>query len=66
MLMKTSELIEMLEDSLEINGDLEVMLIGMGTIYECIDINVPDEDSPLYIEGVSERRERCNTYMGKR
>jgi len=47
--MKTSELIEMLKESLEINGDLEVVGIANGIIYPDIDINC-DSDSPLYIE----------------
>lgn len=48
--MKTSELIERLEASLEVNGDMEVVGIAMGVIYPYVDINVPDNDSPLYVE----------------
>lgn len=48
--MKTSELINLLTDSLKVNGDLEVVGIAMGKIYPHIDINCPDEESPLYIE----------------
>ena len=48
--MKTSELIALLNESLEQNGDLEVIGIANGTIHQYIDINCPDEDSPLYIE----------------
>jgi hypothetical protein len=48
--MKTSELIERLKNSLELNGDLEVVGIANGIIYPYIDINIADENSPLYIE----------------
>lgn len=48
--MKTSELIALLNESLKVNGDLEVTGIAMGKIYPYVDINCPDEDSPLYIE----------------
>ena len=48
--MKTSELIALLNESLKQNGDLEVVGIAMGEIYPYIDINCPDEDSPLYLE----------------
>lgn len=48
--MKTSELIQMLNKSLEQNGDLEVVGIVTGIIYPYVDINCPDSDSPLYIE----------------
>lgn len=48
--MKTSELIALLNESLKQNGDLEVVGIAMGEIHPYVDINCPDEDSPLYIE----------------
>lgn len=48
--MKTSELIALLNESLEQNGDLDVLGIAMGEIHPYVDINCPDEDSPLYIE----------------
>ena len=48
--MKTSELIALLNESLEQNGDLEIVGIAMGEIHPYVDINCPDEDSPLYIE----------------
>ena len=48
--LKTSELIALLNESLEQNGDLEIVGIAMGKIYPYVDINCPDEDSPLYIE----------------
>lgn len=49
--MKTTELISTLQESLEFNGDLDVVIITNGRIYEYVDINVPDENSPLYLEG---------------
>lgn len=48
--MKTSELITLLNESLKYNGDLEVVGIAMGEIHSYVDINCPDEGSPLYIE----------------
>lgn len=48
--MKTSELIAMATESLEVNGDIEVVGIAMGEIYPYVELNCPDEDSPLYIE----------------
>ena len=48
--MKTSELIKLLKQSMEYNGDLPVIGIAMGKIYPYIDINCPDPDSPLYVE----------------
>ena len=48
--MKTSELIALLNESLEQNGDLDVVGIAMGEIHPYGDISCPDEDSPLYIE----------------
>lgn len=48
--MTTTELIEMLQSSLEVNGDLPIVGIAMGKIYDYVDINVPDDESPLYIE----------------
>ena len=49
-IMKTSELIALLNESLNVNGDLEVVGIANGTIHPYVDINCPDDDSPLYIE----------------
>lgn len=48
--MKTSELIILLNESLKVNGDLEVVGIANGVIHNYVDINCPDEDAPLYIE----------------
>lgn len=48
--MKTSELIDLLNESLIVNGDLEVTGIANGVIHKYVDINCPDNESPLYIE----------------
>lgn len=48
--MKTSELITLLNESLKVNGDLEIVGIANGVIHRYVDINCPDEDSTLYIE----------------
>lgn len=48
--MKISELMGALAEALKENGDLKVVGIAEGEIYSYIDINCPDEDSPLYIE----------------
>lgn len=48
--MKLSELIDILTETLSINGDMDVVGIVDGTIYDDIEINCPDEDSPAYIE----------------
>lgn len=48
--MKTSELIHILTESLIENGDLIVSGIVNGDIFPDIEINVPDQDSPVYIE----------------
>ena len=44
------KLIALLNESLKENGDLEVVGIANGVIHLYVDINCPDEDSPLYIE----------------
>jgi hypothetical protein len=48
--MKITELIEMLEEALNLNGDLQINGIVRGQIFPIIEINCPDSDSPLYIE----------------
>ena len=48
--MKTTELINILMESLRGNGDLEISGIVNGEIYSYCEINRPDRDSPLYIE----------------
>ena len=48
--MKTSELIKMLKGAMAENGDQDIVGIAMGKIYPYVDINCPDDESPLYIE----------------
>lgn len=52
--MTTSDLIALLEESLRINGDIDVTGICNGKVIEFVDINCPGEDTPLYLEFVSE------------
>lgn len=48
--MKLSELINVLISTLEENGDMYVVGIVDGEIYGDIEINCPDDDSPVYVE----------------
>ena len=48
--MKLSELINILEYSLKYNGDMDIVGIVDGVIHNEIEINCPDDDSPIYIE----------------
>lgn len=48
--MKLSELINILAKSLSVNGDMDVVGIVDGVIYNEIEINCPDNESPMYIE----------------
>lgn len=48
--MKLSELIEVLNEVLLMNGNMDVVGIVEGEIYDEIEINCPDEGSPMYIE----------------
>lgn len=48
--MKLSELINILTESLSVNGDMDVVGIVNGVIYHEIEINCPDDESPMYIE----------------
>lgn len=48
--MKTSELIEILSESLALNGDLDVVGIVDGIVFEDVEVNCPDEASPMYLE----------------
>ena len=48
--MKLSELINILTESLSVNGDMDVVGIVGGVIYNEIEINCPDDESPMYIE----------------
>ncbi len=56
--MATSDLITLLEESLKVNGDIEVQGIVNGKLIEFIDINCPDDESPLYLEFITEAYER--------
>lgn len=48
--MKLSELVGVLRETLGMNGDMDVVGIVNGEIYNEIEINCPDEESPMYIE----------------
>ena len=48
--MKLSELINMLNEALTMNGDMEVVGMVDGKIYNDVEINCPDSESPMYIE----------------
>ena len=48
--MKLSELINILTESLSVNGDMDAVGIVDGVIYHEIEINCPDDESPMYIE----------------
>lgn len=49
--MKLTELIEILNQALQENGDMIVNIMVDGVTCDDIEINCPDNDSPLYIEG---------------
>ena len=48
--MKLSELIAELQETLNINGDMDVVGMIDGIVYPYIEINCPDSESPVYIE----------------
>lgn len=48
--MKLSDLINILSEALSLNGDMDVVGIVDGKIYNEIEINCPDEESPMYVE----------------
>lgn len=48
--MKLSDFIKILSASLVCNGDMEVVGMVDGNIFEDIEVNCPDRDSPMYIE----------------
>lgn len=50
IIMKLSNLIDILSEILSLNGDMNVVGIVDGKIYNSVEINCPDEDSPMYIE----------------
>lgn len=48
--MQISELITILNDTITENGDMEINGIVNGIVYDDIEINCPDKESPCYIE----------------
>ena len=48
--MKLSELINILSEAFALNGDMDVVGIVDGKVYDEIEINCPNEESPMYIE----------------
>ena len=48
--MKLGELINILENAWMHNGDMDVVGIVDGEIYDEIEINCPDDESPMYVE----------------
>lgn len=54
--MKISELLKILNEAMEQNGDMDISIIvdGDGESYDFIDVNYLDNESPLYIEGYNE------------
>lgn len=48
--MQTSKLIAILTDSLNLNGDMEIVGMVDGVVFPYIEINATDQDSPLYLE----------------
>lgn len=52
--MSISDLIKKLEDALKLNGDIPVEGIVEGKIIHLVDINCPDDESPLYLDFLSE------------
>lgn len=50
MKIKLSELIGILTEAFIVNGEMDVVGIVDGKIYNDIEINCPDDESPMYIE----------------
>lgn len=48
--MKLSLLIKILEECMRINGDMGVVGMVDGVVYNDVEINCPDIESPMYIE----------------
>lgn len=48
--MKLSELINVLTEALSMNGDMDVVGMVDGKSYNDIEINCPDDESPMYVE----------------
>lgn len=48
--MKLSKLINLLTYTMKRNGEMDVVGIVDGKIFKEIEINCPDQDSPMYLE----------------
>ena len=48
--MRLTELLNILLETLSMNGNMDVVGIVNGKIYNEIEINCPDDESPMYIE----------------
>ena len=48
--MKLTKLIAMLQKTLDLNGDMNVVGLVDGNTYHDIELNCLDDESPLYIE----------------
>jgi len=48
--MKLSKLIEILKETMSYNGDMDVVGIIDGEVFDELELNCAGEDSPLYIE----------------
>ena len=62
--MKLTKLIAMLQETLELNGDMTVVGMRSGFIYPDIELNCPDSESPLYIELYNPETDEENFYHG--
>lgn len=49
--MKVSDLVRELMECMSENGDMDVVLMVDGKAYDEIELNCPDADSLLYVEG---------------
>lgn len=56
--MKLSLFIKVLNECLRINGDMDVVGMADGVIFNEIEINCPDVESPMYIELYKDREEK--------
>ena len=53
--MKLSALIDILTEAMSLNGDMDVVGIVDGEVFNDIEINCPDAESPMYIELYAQR-----------
>lgn len=49
-MIKLSELIQLLQETYKYNDDMNIVGMVDGNTYHDIEINCPDDESPLYIE----------------